>query len=187
MAYTRTLAQLRTSLLVRGQYERSSDITPSVVLEVLNDALIETYDVFVQRWADYYTQVGSPVITLVSGTAAYAVPGDFYKLRKVEILYSGLATDPNACWKTLYPLDLSGANRRAAANLVGKNYRYRLQGGATPLPEWRHGRPRNRSARHVEQEASTHRHRRRFFDGGIARAAARACGACRQAQRAVVR
>ena len=28
--YTRTLAQLRTSFLIRGSYENSADITPAV-------------------------------------------------------------------------------------------------------------------------------------------------------------
>jgi hypothetical protein len=132
MAYTRTLAQLQTSLQIRGQYENSDDITPAVELEVINDALVESYDVLVGRWLDYYT-IAAPTFTLVSGTDSYALPSDFYKLRKVEVLYCGLATDPTARWKTLHPIDLSGTNLIWTTSVPDKRYRYRMQGGTTPL------------------------------------------------------
>lgn len=135
MAYTRTLAQLRQSFLVRGQYENSGDITPSVANELLNDALVESQNLIVQRWDDYYTVVSTSWVT-VAGTQSYALPSDFYKLRKVEVLFSGQATDPNACWQRVYPVSVDDTHRRHI--LIAKRYKYRAALGQLllyPCPE----------------------------------------------------
>ena len=135
MAYTKTLAAIRTSLLIRGQYENSSDITPTVANEVINDALEESYNLIVEKWDDYYVQVSS-TFTTASGTESYALPTDFYKLRKVEILYSGLATDSTARWHRLYPIDIDYNHRRHS--LTSKNYRYRIANALlylSPIPQ----------------------------------------------------
>ena len=121
MGYTRTLAQLRQSLLVRGGYERSKDITPAVANELLNDALEESYNIVVERWDDYYTVV-SPTFTTVAGTSTYALPTDFYKLRKVELLASGVATDPQARWRRLFSVDVDDAHLVRPST---SNYKYR--------------------------------------------------------------
>lgn len=133
--YTRSLAQLRQSFLVRGQYEGSGDITPSVANELLNDALEESYNLIVERWDDYYTVTSPPFMT-VSGTASYALPTDFYKLRKVEILVSGGATDPQARWERLYPISVDDTHRKHC--LVAKRYKYRIalaQVTLVPVPQ----------------------------------------------------
>jgi hypothetical protein len=121
MAYTRTLLQLRTSLLIRGQYENSQDITAVVANELINDALEEAFNPIVERWDDFYV-VTSPTFVTVSGTSAYALPTDFYKLRKVEILASGLATDATARWERLYPISIDDKHRHTV--LRGKRYKY---------------------------------------------------------------
>lgn len=121
MAYSFTLAQLRTSFLIRGQYENSSDITPTVANEIINDALVESQNLIVQRWDDYYTIISPPFLT-VSGTQSYALPTDFYKLRKVEVLLSGLATDPQARWQRCYPISPDDTHRRVI--LFAKKYKY---------------------------------------------------------------
>lgn len=121
MAYTRTLLQLRTSLLIRGQYENSADITPAVANELINDALEEAYNLIIERWDDFYTVV-SPTFATVAGTAAYALPAEFYKLRKVEILTSGVATDSTARWERLYPVSIDDTHRKRM--LHGKRYKY---------------------------------------------------------------
>lgn len=105
MAYTRTLAQLVQSLLVRGGYERSSDITPAVAGELINDALEESFNIIVERWDDFYTII-SPTFVTVTGVDTYALPTDFYKLRKLELLVSGVATDPGARWTRLLPIEV---------------------------------------------------------------------------------
>lgn len=121
--FQRTLAQLRQSLLVRGQYENSADITPAVANELLNDALIESHNLIVQRWDDYYTQVSTPFVT-TSGVDTYALSTDFEKLRKVEILCSGVATDPQARWQRLFPIDVDDTHHRR--NVTAKKYSYRI-------------------------------------------------------------
>lgn len=123
MAYTRSLAQLRTSFLIRGQYENSSDITPAVANEFLNDALEESYNEIVKRWDDYYT-IAQTSFATVSGTQAYALADDFYKLRKVEILVSGQASDPQARWARLFPIDVDDTHLQR--RLIAKQYKYRI-------------------------------------------------------------
>ncbi len=133
--YTRTLAQLRTSFSIRGQYENSGDITPAVANELINDALEESYNLIVERWDDYYTII-APTFVTVSGTAAYALPSDFYKLRKVEILISGVATDPQARWERLYPISVDDTHRKH--HLIAKRYKYRISLAAltlVPVPQ----------------------------------------------------
>lgn len=96
--------------------------------EFINDALVETYDIAIAAWEDYGTFC-SPAITIVSGTDAYAMPDGFYKLRHVEISLDSTLTK----WRRLHRADLSSSNRFQNGTVVRKGYRYRLQGGATPL------------------------------------------------------
>lgn len=122
--------QLRTSLLVRGGYEGSQDLTPAVANEYINDALEESFNIIVERWDDYYTTI-SPVFTTVTGTDTYSMPDDFYKLRKVEMLVSGVATDPGARWERIYPIDLDEAHRVRNA----RHPKYRItRAGLTLVP-----------------------------------------------------
>ena len=128
--YTRTLAQLRTSLLIRGSWERSADITPAVCLEVLNDAIEETFNIIQACDDDYYVRLGAS-FALVIGTDTYALPTDFYNLRKVEIQVDSTR------WQKLLPVPLDGNQRITQFGLTGKRYRYRLSNlGLTfyPIP-----------------------------------------------------
>ena len=129
MANTRTLAQLRTSVQARGSYENSTDITTALLNDFINEAIAEVYDIIVGKWVDYYT-VLSANIAVTAGTASYAVPTDFYKLRKVEMLYSGTE------YRRLFPHDLDVAHRYTTP-VRQKAYRYRLQAGnivLVPVP-----------------------------------------------------
>lgn len=132
MAYQRTLLQLRTSFLIRGQYENSADITPSVANEMLNDALVESHNLIVQKWDDYYTQISTPFATTV-GVDTYALPTDFEKLRKVEVLYSGVSTDPQARWVRIYPIDVDDTHRRHTVTNHRYQYRIAVVSGAASL------------------------------------------------------
>lgn len=123
MAYARSLASLRESVLVHGQYENSADITPAVANEYINDALVESYDRIVERGDDYYTVLGD-AFTTTSGTNTYSLPSDFYKLRKVEILISGSADDPQARWQRLFPISVDDTHRRVVVG--SKRYKYRV-------------------------------------------------------------
>ncbi len=124
MSNPRTLLQLRTSVAIRGGYENSADITTTVLNDVINIGVAECYDIITTKWLDYYTMV-SP--TLLQLAEAFALPVDFYKLRKVEILTSGGTT-----YRKLYPHDLDVAHQYATP-VSNKGYRYRIQGGALIL------------------------------------------------------
>ncbi len=129
--YTRTLAQLRTSLLIRGSYENSADITAAVALEILNDAIEETYGICIASGDDYYVRLGSQFAT-VAGQASYALPTDFYELRKVEIQRDSVR------WARLRPIALDAADMRATPVGYHRKYRYRLStAGLTldPVPQ----------------------------------------------------
>lgn len=117
MAFTRTLLQLRTSLTRRGGFEYSADLTPVVLNELLADALNETWDILIEKWADYYTKTGTNQ-TIAAGTATYALPTDFYKLRKVELQIGG-------DWVRLYPVDIEAQHLYPSS--ASRPYRYRLQ------------------------------------------------------------
>ncbi len=105
MAYTRTRLQLRKSLSMRmGIHGSDGDtasksLTATVLNEMINDALQESYEIMVGRWEDYYTKVGSNV-PFVVGTAAYTMPTDYYKLRKLERQHG-------SDWVPLLPTDLT--------------------------------------------------------------------------------
>ena len=132
MALTRTLAQLQTSVQMRGQLENSADITPAVLTELVNEGIAECYDILVEKWDDLYTQV-APAFTLIASQDTYPLPPDFYKLRKVELLSSTASSH----WSRLYPHDLSASSSFSVQGLVASRYRYRLQAGAivfVPMP-----------------------------------------------------
>jgi len=126
MARTRTLLQLRTSVQQRGAYENSADITSAILTEAINEAISETYDILVQRWADYYVTRANLTVTANADTVA--LPSDFYKLRKLEVVDS---TAPSG-YRKLSTLDLS-ASHAVGSQVVGKRYRYRLEQGNVVL------------------------------------------------------
>jgi hypothetical protein len=126
VAYVRTLAQLRTSVLQLGSYERSADITPAVLLQYINDALSATYDICIACDDDYYVKLGAAFATVV-GQDTYTLAADFYHLRKVE-----LALDSSR-WSRLRPINLDGANTLVSTGSSRKRYRYRLSNAGLVL------------------------------------------------------
>jgi hypothetical protein len=125
VAKTKTLAQIRLSVQTEGSYENSSDITGAVLNDYINKALVRGREILVKAWRDYFTVAGTP-FTVVSGTPSYALPTDFEHLRKVEI-----STDGGSRWHKLSPVDLDDTERHQSP--TSRRYRYRLQGGTTPL------------------------------------------------------
>lgn len=129
MSFSRTLAQLKTSVQVRGQLENSADITGSVLTEIINDALIETHDLVVEKWADYHTT--SSTFALTPGVDTYScdtfsTAHDFYKLRKLELAVG-------TRWMRLLPHDLDASHLYVGNGSTSKRYRYRIQDGSIVL------------------------------------------------------
>ena len=122
MSFQRTLLQIRKALASRAGIAGPSgdtssiDLTAAVLNDFVNDALTETYDILVGRWADYYTKRGASQ-TLAAGVDTYTLPTDFYKLRKVELSIGGR-------WARLLPMDLDASHLYTEA---GRPYRYRMQ------------------------------------------------------------
>ena len=130
MAKTKTLAQIRKSVLGEGQYENSADLDPSVNVnspldDFINKGIVRCREILTRAWRDYYTVAGTP-FTVVSGTQSYALPTDFEHLRKVEI-----STDTGSNWYKLSPVDLDDTQRHQSS--TARRYRYRLQGGTNAL------------------------------------------------------
>lgn len=123
MARTRTLAQLRTALLIRAGMNTngtSVDLTPAVLNEIINDAIFDGFDVIMGKWADYFTKASTTPV--VAGTDAYQVPSDFYKLRTLWML-------DGTRYIRLRPIDLDAAHDYTGQSVGTKqSYRYRLMG-----------------------------------------------------------
>jgi len=131
MTYTRTFAQLSLAVQQLGEWERSEDVTPAILLQVINYALIETYDVMVQKWQDYYTT--SVDITMPANVATFLLStaiADFYKLRHIDYAADGVNYD---C--PMLPMSLDAAYRYARSTSTSRAPRYRLQGGNLVLSQ----------------------------------------------------
>jgi len=134
MPRTITLAQLRTGVRVRGDWENSTDITNAVLDDVINSAIAELWDLMIGRWADYY--VTRTNLTATSGVETIALPSTFYKLRKLELLWSGTVDTATARYVELLPIDLKASH----LPLYGspRAYRYRMAQSSlylSPFPD----------------------------------------------------
>lgn len=136
MANTRTLAQLRTSVLSRFQWENSPDILPggstSQLNEWINEGIAELYDLLLDKADDRFVvtpNVGDgSQISLVAGQDTYALPSTFYRGRKVEILMSGTIGSGTERYKRLFTAAVDASHVYTMWGLVAKGYRYRYQG-----------------------------------------------------------
>lgn len=82
---TRTLLQLRNRAKKRASLENSTFVDDSEWNEYLNYAISELRDIIISKVGDDYFATPESY-TLVTGTEAYALPDDFYKVLWVEFL-----------------------------------------------------------------------------------------------------
>lgn len=111
----------------------STFISDTELTSYINYSVAELYDLLVGAYgSDYY--VTSTTFSVTSGTDAYALPTDFYKLRGVDIQING------GEYLTLQPFNF---NERNTQNGVGWNFlldptfRYQIVGSNlkfTPIP-----------------------------------------------------
>lgn len=97
MALSKTLAQIKSALLVRAGMNTtgtSVDLTATVLDGIVNDAVYEAWDVIVGKWLDYFTTSGT--LALIAGTASYAVPTLFYKQRLLHYASDGARILPGS-------------------------------------------------------------------------------------------
>lgn len=119
----RTFAQLSLAVQQAGGWEGSTDITPDVLLQALNYALIEGYRAMVNAWKDYWTQ--EAVFTITAGTDRYPltdIAPSFYELRHLDVSSDGVR------WRRCPPHDLDAAHRWSAVpSTTVSRLRYRMQ------------------------------------------------------------
>ena len=130
-----TLAELKTQARQMADMEQSQFVTDAELTNYINFAIAELHDLLVQTYgSDYFLE--SVEGTTTSGTANYALPADFYKLRGIDVRLNG--TD----WFTVPPFNFNERNkyeRFGSWTLLGiSNIRYRVMGGnlkLTPTPD----------------------------------------------------
>lgn len=125
MARTVTLATARAAVLRLGGVDVSADLTPTVLNEAINAGIAELHDILLSKADDRL--VTSTTLTTSVGVESVALPTTFYELRKLEIV------DPSALsgYRKLFQGSLD--SQHLYALLIGKRYRYRLQGSSIVL------------------------------------------------------
>lgn len=89
MARTRTLSDLIADVRQRTNQENSTFVTDAEVTEYLNQEIAELYGRIVQAQGQEHYRASS-TIPVVSGTALYALPADFWQLQALEATLGGI-------------------------------------------------------------------------------------------------
>jgi hypothetical protein len=124
-----TFAQLSLAVQQLGQWENSGDITPAILLQAINFALLEGYDIVTQKWLDYYTTQTDFLLT--SGVDSYPLtdvaPG-LYKLRHLDYT-PDVVVSSTTRWTPMLPHAVDGAHMFSGRTSSGRRApRYRMQG-----------------------------------------------------------
>lgn len=92
MTIQRSFAQLSLAVQQLGQWENSGDITPAILLQAINYALIEATDIVIKKWEDYYTRDATFATTagVESYPLAVSIADAFYKLRHLDFSTDGV-------------------------------------------------------------------------------------------------
>lgn len=107
MARSVTLQSIADRARVHADMRETSFIDDIEMLAMINEVWPELYDELVAVNENYYVTTGT--ITLVAGTASYALPTDCYKVISVDFKVA------NNSWISLYPF---GESERNAAVLT---------------------------------------------------------------------
>jgi len=83
-----TLSELRTQARQRADQEDSTFVSDSELNSYINNSIAELHDMLIQAYgSDYY--LSEHDFTTTTGTAAYALPADFYKVLGVDVKLNG--------------------------------------------------------------------------------------------------
>lgn len=118
MALTRTFAQIKQSIRLRGGWTTSLRVTDALLDDIVNEALAELWDVLIAKWADYYTL--STILNATPGQEAIFPAVNWYKFRKLELDESGAAASGD--WVLVRPTTLDAMHELRNATRA----RYRL-------------------------------------------------------------
>lgn len=91
MAWTTTLAQLRSTVRERGGYRRSTSLTDAILTGFINAGIAEVHEIIVKHNPDFLVKPTSPDLTTTPSVEFVALPGDLFKLRRADLLSSGRA------------------------------------------------------------------------------------------------
>ncbi|NBS70223.1 hypothetical protein EBT31_15120 [bacterium] len=83
MGYNITVSSLVTNARQRANKERSNFVTDAEILQLVDRAYKELYDLVVTSYQDYYAEDYD--FTTVGGQKEYALPSNFYKLLGVDM------------------------------------------------------------------------------------------------------
>jgi hypothetical protein len=119
MALSYTLAQLRSEVRTRGDYENSSVFTDAMLNGYINDGIAEVHDRLIQSGSDYVTLETTLVTT--PNQATVSLPANFYKLFGLDQLVS-----PTIYRRVLRHM-LADRNRNQVQTY--RDFTYRIQGG----------------------------------------------------------
>lgn len=124
MSRTFTVGELATKVRLRGDFENSDFITDALLIDVIDAANTELWDLLTQKWENY--QVDEHTFATVAGTQDYDLPEDFYKLLGVDV------QDGNR-WYKLHRYDLHERNRYEHTHYYNtrEGFRYALHGTNT--------------------------------------------------------
>ena len=126
-----TLAELRNQIRDRADQPGSTNsgfIKNSEFNTWINSSITELHDLLVTTYgADYY--LDSNDINLVNGTATYALPADFYKLKGVD-----LRNGSQSQAYSLRPFNFNERNNYSLySNTIYENYKYNILGNNIKL------------------------------------------------------
>ena len=87
MAATRTLAQLRTTVRQKGNYNRSAVFTDTILTEWINTAIKSVYNLLLANFGDHYYTTETELSTAVDSDSV-ALPSDFLKLVALDLKHA---------------------------------------------------------------------------------------------------
>lgn len=96
MARSFTVQAIMDRCRRRADMENSNFISDAELLDLINEAHAEVWDLLVAAFQNYF--VADTTITLTPGTAAYDLPDDFYKSISVDMQNAGK-------WDSLFPYE----------------------------------------------------------------------------------
>lgn len=124
MARTFTVAELATKIRDRGDFNESPYITDAFLIDALDSAKAEVYDIVVSKFEDAYTTISG--LSATAGDPDVSLPTNFYKLIGVDLDAGG------GQFSTVHRWNLHERNL-FDGTLGGSSYRYRLVGSELRL------------------------------------------------------
>ena len=125
-----SLNELRDQVRFRADMVNSQFITDAELETYINASCAELYDVLIQKFGnDYY--LSSSSVSVLSGTSAYDLPSDFYKLVGVDLALTSTDT------VSLRKFNWEERNVRDNLRRYVRDLRYRIRGNSvifTPDP-----------------------------------------------------